>query len=374
MLAAPDPSRRARPRVAARPARVVAVTGSTGKTSTKDILAASRWRRPANRGEPRELQHRDRPAARRSSRAPRGHRGARARDGRCAGAGQIAELAAIAEPDVGVIVNVGPVHLELLGSLEAIAAAKAELIARPAPTAATAVVPADEPLLEPHLRAGRRRRHLRRPGGDVRLARERDAASAARSTAGDERDRARAVPSPRRTTAQPARGGGRRAGGRGAPPAGRVDVALLRAARRARRAPRAASLLIDDCYNANPMSMRAALDDLARGADPARRRVAVLGDMLELGPDEAGFHRADRRVRRRAPASTCWSPSGRSRPRWRDALRRRGARAWPTRRRGRRARRRARSSPATSCSSRARAASASSVVARRWRPRRGAPA
>ncbi len=46
------------------------------------------------------------------------------------GAGQIAELTAIAEPDVGVIVNVGPVHLELLGSLEAIAAAKAELIAR----------------------------------------------------------------------------------------------------------------------------------------------------------------------------------------------------------------------------------------------------
>ena len=56
----------------------------------------------------------------------------------------------IAEPDVGVIVNVGPVHLELLGSIEAIAAAKAELIAGLRP-GGTAVVPADEPLLSTHL-------------------------------------------------------------------------------------------------------------------------------------------------------------------------------------------------------------------------------
>ena len=50
--------------------------------------------------------------------------------------------------------------------------------------------------------------------------------------------------------------------------------------------------LIDDCYNANPMSMRAALDDLAATAarSPGARRVAVLGDMLELGPDERRFH------------------------------------------------------------------------------------
>lgn len=49
--------------------------------------------------------------------------------------------------------------------------------------------------------------------------------------------------------------------------------------------------MIDDCYNANPMSMRAALDDLA-AAVPRNggRRVAVLGDMLELGPDERRFH------------------------------------------------------------------------------------
>ena len=45
------------------------------------------------------------------------------------GPGQIAELAAIAEPDVAVITNVGPVHIELLGSVEAIAAVKAEILA-----------------------------------------------------------------------------------------------------------------------------------------------------------------------------------------------------------------------------------------------------
>ena len=48
-------------------------------------------------------------------------------------------------------------------------------------------------------------------------------------------------------------------------------------------------MLINDCYNANPMSMRAALDDLAETAPG--RRVAVLGDMLELGPEERRFHR-----------------------------------------------------------------------------------
>ena len=64
------------------------------------------------------------------------------------GAGQIAELAAIAEPDVGVIVNVGPAHLELLGSVEAIAAAKAELIAD-LHAGATAVIPAGRAAARP---------------------------------------------------------------------------------------------------------------------------------------------------------------------------------------------------------------------------------
>ena len=67
------------------------------------------------------------------------------------GSGQIAELAAICEPDVGVITNIGPVHLEQVGSLEGVARAKGELLVGMRDGGA-AVVPAGEPLLEPYLR------------------------------------------------------------------------------------------------------------------------------------------------------------------------------------------------------------------------------
>ena len=100
--------------------------------------------------QPRELEHRDRAAADACSRPSAAPRRWCSR-WRCAARARSRELAAIAEPDVGVIVSVGPVHLELLGTVERVAAAKAELIARPADGAA-GVVPAGEPLLDPHLR------------------------------------------------------------------------------------------------------------------------------------------------------------------------------------------------------------------------------
>jgi UDP-N-acetylmuramoyl-tripeptide--D-alanyl-D-alanine ligase len=56
--------------------------------------------------------------------------------------------------------------------------------------------------------------------------------------------------------------------------------------------------VVNDCYNANPMSMRAALDDLAVSA--AGRKVAVLGDMLELGPEEGAYHEDVGRLAREA--------------------------------------------------------------------------
>jgi UDP-N-acetylmuramoyl-tripeptide--D-alanyl-D-alanine ligase len=74
----------------------------------------------------------------------------------------------------------------------------------------------------------------------------------------------------------------------GVTPHGRVEVRFSQL-RGERLALGDGVVLINDCYNANPMSMRAAIDDLAETA-PARR-VAVLGDMLELGPEAVRFHR-----------------------------------------------------------------------------------
>jgi UDP-N-acetylmuramoyl-tripeptide--D-alanyl-D-alanine ligase len=245
-------------------AQVVGITGSTGKTSTKDILAA--MLRPHRRtvathenlnteiGLPLTIL--EAPADTEVLVLEMAMRGV----------GQIAELAQIAEPDVGVIVNIGPVHLELLGSLHAIAAAKAELIAGLRP-GGTAIVPADEPLLDPH------HRHdvdwvTFGPGGEVR---ELGAVALPFDSAHMRRNALAALAAARAV---------------GVEPAGDLDVRL--SARRGQRVELAnGAVVINDCYNANPMSMRAALDELSRAPG---RRVAVLGDMLELGPEEGRYH------------------------------------------------------------------------------------
>jgi UDP-N-acetylmuramoyl-tripeptide--D-alanyl-D-alanine ligase len=263
-------------------AKVIAITGSTGKTSTKDILAsllASHLRTAASAanlnteiGLPLAIL-----AAPRDSEALVLEMAMR-------GSGQIAELTAIATPDVGVIVNVGPAHLELLGSLEAVAAAKAELIAGLAP-GATIVLPYREPLLEPHLRTDLRTITFG-DGGDVRLLERRP----------DGRTRIRH--GEREIELWPSFGARHNlqnllaavavAGAIGITPAGRLQVRFSDM-RGDRIALANGVILVDDCYNANPMSMRAAIDDLAETA-PARR-VALLGDMLELGPDAPRLHR-----------------------------------------------------------------------------------
>jgi UDP-N-acetylmuramoyl-tripeptide--D-alanyl-D-alanine ligase len=202
------------------------------------------------------------------------------------GAGQIATLAAIAEPDVGVIVNVGAAHLELLGTVEAIAAAKAELIAGLAP-GACAIIPAGEPLLAPHLRADVRTITFGLTDGDVKLL-ERSpdglvtidvrapAPVALRPSFGEAHNLLNLLAAVAAARAV------------GVTPGGPLEVRFS-AGRGQRLQLPGDVVVIDDCYNANPMSMHAAIDELA--ATPARRRVAVLGDMLELGPQGPELHR-----------------------------------------------------------------------------------
>jgi len=275
-------ARQWRRELGARGAKVVAITGSTGKTSTKDILAAllgsslTVAATPANLNTDIGL-----PLA---ILAAGGDSDCLVLEMAMRGPGQIARLTAIAEPDVGVIVNVGPAHLELLGSIEAIAAAKAELIAG-LRAGASAIVPAGEPLLEAHLRPEIRTITFGE-GGEVSLA-ERHADGRVVISAGGER--IELLPSftqehnLRNLLAAVA--AARELGVR---PGGRLQVSFSRG-RGQRLALASGVTVIDDCYNANPMSMRAAIDDLAATA-PARR-VAVLGDMLELGPQAPALHR-----------------------------------------------------------------------------------
>jgi UDP-N-acetylmuramoyl-tripeptide--D-alanyl-D-alanine ligase len=265
-------------------AQVIGVTGSTGKTSTKDLLlavlapqrqtVASRANFNTELGLPLEVLA-----------APAGTE-VLVLEMAMRGVGQIAELARIAEPDVGVIVSVGPVHLELLGSVEAVAAAKAELLAG-LPPGGTAVIPADEPLLEPHLRADLRtvtfgdRGDVRLLGAvgsrlEIDLAGEQIELEVSFEQAHLRRNLLAAVAAARAV---------------GVTPDGRVEL-VLTPGRGERVGLGSGVMLIDDCYNANPMSMRAALEELAATAARERRarRVAILGDMLELGEAEREFH------------------------------------------------------------------------------------
>ena len=271
--------------------KVVGITGSTGKTSTKDILAAIAGSQRRTVASPQNYNTEiGLPLALLAAPADTE---VLVLEMAMRGAGQIAELTSISSPDVGVIVNVGPVHLELLGSLQAIASAKAELIPGMA-AGSTVVVPVEDPLLEPHLRADLK---------TITFGERADVTLAQILSDGSVLIRAHG----RELELQPSFGQAHNlrnllaataaALALGVEPGGPLHVRF--SALRGERLELADGVtLINDCYNANPMSMRAAIDDLAETA-PARR-VAVLGDMLELGPDtrrlhrEVGLHAAER--------------------------------------------------------------------------------
>jgi UDP-N-acetylmuramoyl-tripeptide--D-alanyl-D-alanine ligase len=272
-------------------AKVVAITGSTAKTSTKDILAA--LCRPHARTVAAEgSQNNEVGLPLTLCRLEPDTEVAVVEMG-MRGLGQIAELCEIARPDVGVITAVGPVHLELLGTVERVAQAKAELI-EALPPGGAAVVPANEPYLEPFLAREDISIHRFGEGGDVSL-------SYFAAHDGEARVKVSAFGRPltlefsfssryNATNALAALAAYHALGlplGKAGRGARHVQLSRLRGEEIA--LPES-GVLINDCYNANPLSMIAALEHLAERAGE-RRKVAVLGDMAELGPGAASYHR-----------------------------------------------------------------------------------
>jgi UDP-N-acetylmuramoyl-tripeptide--D-alanyl-D-alanine ligase len=268
-------------------APVVGVTGSVGKTSVKDIARALLpGRVHANRenlnteiGLPLTLL--EAPADTELLVLEMAMRGP----------GQIAELAAIAEPRIGVITNVGPVHVELLGSVEAIAAAKAEILAA-LPADGTAVVPAEAGELEPHLDVAPSLLRFG-AGGDIDVVERRVADGVTEaliaSPAGQARFHFPFTERHNLTNALAAVGAGVALGAPLEEMADRAANIGFSRFRGERLELGDGIVLVNDCYNANPVSMRAALDHLA--SIEATRRIAVLGEMAELGPGAPAYHR-----------------------------------------------------------------------------------
>lgn len=253
-------------------ARVVGITGSTGKTSTKDILAA---------------------ICRQALRTVASHRSYNAELGvpltlcrlepetevcivelAMRGFGQIASLCELARPDAGVITNVGPAHLELVGSLEGVARAKSELI-EALPPGGVAIVPDDFPVQrgdlevvrfgEPDARVEDGRTILLFEGQEVRFS----------FTARHQARNAQAALHAARAL--------------GVQPPAEVEVEFSAWRGEEVELP-GEGLLVVDCWNANPVSTSAALEHLRERAG-GRRLVAVLGDMAELGPAGPAYHR-----------------------------------------------------------------------------------
>jgi UDP-N-acetylmuramoyl-tripeptide--D-alanyl-D-alanine ligase len=204
---------------------------------------------------------------------------------------QIAELATIAEPDAAIITNVGPVHVEQMGSIEAIAAEKAAVIDH-LPAEGTVVAPVEAGELEPHLE--RAPRLLRfGPGGDVEAVEVQigSGLSALIRTADEEERFQFPFTEIYNLTNALAAIAGAIALGADLPEMAVRAAGIGFSQFRGEQIKLAGGiLLVNDCYNANPVSMRAALDQLASLG--GTRTVAVLGGMGELGPESSDYHRA----------------------------------------------------------------------------------
>jgi len=265
---------------------VVAVTGSAGKTTTKDIIAEmlATGKRVAKSegnlnnhvGLPLSLLRIDDPARVAVIEIGMNH------------AGEIRELAEIAKPQVGVVTNVGYAHIEFFESVEGIAAAKRELIEALAP-AGTAVLNADDPRVAAFasVHAGRSVSYGQSADAEIRAEDVEYSLDGVRFRVGDTRF-ASALTG--RHSVSNILAGIAVAGIYGIPPDRLVDPVrkLTPGKMRGERFLHRDILIYNDCYNSNPDAARAMLDVLRD--TPARRRIAVLGEMLELGRWAEALH------------------------------------------------------------------------------------
>ena len=275
-------------------ARVVGITGSNGKTTTRAMataIAAARWRVLATAGNLNNLI--GLPLTLLALRPE--HEVAVVELG-MSRAGEIRRLAAIAAPDVAVVTNVGPVHLEGVGSLAGVAAAKGEILEELARTG-TAVLNAEDPATPALIVrwGGELLRFGRVPAAQVRAE--------GIETVGAGTVFTLLLPDGTRGRVEIAWLGDHNVlNALAAAAAAHALGAGLEQIRAGLAAARPAAMrfeirrfdpgvtVVNDAYNANPASMRAAL--AALGLLPAAgRRALVLGDMLELGASSAAEHR-----------------------------------------------------------------------------------
>lgn len=282
------------------PARRIAVTGSVGKTSTKEALAACLRASGATHasvksynnhwGVPLTLARMPASSAYGVFEMGMNHRG------------EIAPLARLVRPHIALVTWIGPAHIEHMGSLEAIADEKGDLFLGLEPDG-VALVPNEAPMAA-RLRARAEEaasaviRFGRDEGCEARLISFEmdDEGAHAEADILGRKIRYRigaagahwALNSVAALTAADLAGGDLFAAAHAL-----ADFKSLDGRGAARRivAPFGAITLIDDSYNANPVSMGAAFETLA-ARKAQGRRIAALGDMLELGPEERAIHAA----------------------------------------------------------------------------------
>jgi UDP-N-acetylmuramoyl-tripeptide--D-alanyl-D-alanine ligase len=276
--------------------RVVGITGSTGKTLAKEVVAdvlSRGFRVLRNRGNlnsetglPMTLLELD------------GSHDIAVLEMSMYTVGEIARLAEIARPEVGVVLAVNPTHLERAGSIERIAQAKSEL-PQALPSDGLAVLNADDPRVADMrgVTAAEVRTFGLGAAADVRATEVQS-----HGVAGTEFVLSAPWGTRRMRSGTPGRHlvphalAAAAVAERFGVPLDEVAAALAAGSsaehRMAITETGSGATLVDDTYNASPVSVRAALDFVAETPVPVgRRRLAVLGDMLELGPEEERLHR-----------------------------------------------------------------------------------